>query len=153
MHDHRGFSLIELIVVIAVTVILAAVAVPGFSYLIVKAKEAMDIRYMNDIEYAIRLAHAHDPLVVITGFTVEVDPESGLVKDVRYTVDMGVDEDGKELSDREYSHTEGNDDNATPIIDWEYRFKAHETVTKNKNWKEIWHLKTDEPEQSPDPFE
>lgn len=153
MHDHRGFSLIELIIVIAVTVILAAVAVPGFSYLIVKAEEAMDIRYMNDIEYAIRLAHAHDPLVVITGFTVEVDPESGLVKDVRYTVDMGVDEDGKELSDREYSHTEGNDDDVVPIIDWEYRFKAHETVTKNKNWKDYWQLELIEKKQEINPYE
>lgn len=134
MKNHKGFSLVELIVVIAVLTVLTAVAVPTFASFIRKAKEASDISYMHDIEYAIRLAHAQDPEVNIILFTVYVDSLSGHVEDITYTIERDL------YADEVYSHKEGNDDNATPIIDWEYDFKAWKTVTNHPNWKDEWKL-------------
>ena len=134
MKDNKGFSLVELIVVIAIMAILAAVAIPVFSSYIVKAKEATDIKYMHDIEYAIRLAHAHDPEDRITYFKVYVNPESGYVEDIKYTVEKDV------YASEEYSHKDGAGDNTSPIIDWEYYFKAWKTVETNENWQEHWEI-------------
>ena len=134
MKNHKGFSLVELIVVIAVLTVLTAVAVPTFASFIRKAKEASDISYMHDIEYAIRLAHAQDPEVNIILFTVYVDSSSGHVEDITYTIERDL------YADEVYSHKAGNDDNATPIIDWEYDFKALETVRDNENWQEHWEI-------------
>lgn len=130
----------ELVVVIAIMAILAAIAIPTFSIFIKKAREAVDIRYMRDVEYAIRLAHADDPSVEITGFIVYVRADSGYVEDIRYTVSRGLDEEGVKMDDEVYSHKEGNGDNASPIIDWEYSFKAWKTVSTNPNWQPNWSL-------------
>ena len=135
--NNKGFSLVELIVVIAIMAILAAVAIPTFAGFIRKANEASDIQYMHDVEYAIRLAFAHDPTVEFTGFVAHVNPNTGYVEDVTYTIRGALGPDG-EYADREFSHKEGNGDNASPIIDWEYSFKAADTVASNPNWLAHW---------------
>ena len=136
--NNKGFSLVELIVVIAIMAILAAVAIPTFAGFIRKANEAADIQYMHDVEYAIRLAFAHDPTVEFTGFVAHVNPNTGYVEDITYTIDAGFDSEGNKMSDEVYSLKEGNGDNASPIIDWEYSFKAADTVTSNPNWLAHW---------------
>lgn len=134
MKDNKGFSLVELIVVIANMAILAAVAIPVFSSYIVKAKEATDIKYMHDIEYAIRLAHGDKPEDKIKTFTVYINPENGYVEDIVYTVEKDF------YATEDYSHKDGAGGNASPIISWEYYFKAWKTVTNHPNWKDEWKL-------------
>ena len=56
--NNKGFSLVELIVVIAIMAILAAVAIPTFSAFINKANVASDDSYVADIKYACEIAFA-----------------------------------------------------------------------------------------------
>lgn len=57
----KGFTLIELIVVIAVLGILAAVAVPKYSGMKDKAREAVDLENMASMQRAVDLYYAeHD---------------------------------------------------------------------------------------------
>ena len=64
MRNNKGFSLVELIVVIAIMAILAAVAVAGFSLYIPKAQQASDKQLISDIEYAMTLAGYNGDFVV-----------------------------------------------------------------------------------------
>ena len=57
MKNNKGFSLVELIVVIAIMAILAAVAVAGFSFYIPKAQQAADEQLFSDVGYALKLGH------------------------------------------------------------------------------------------------
>ena len=134
MKSDKGFSIVELIVVIAVMAILAAIAIPTFSVFITRARESTDIQYMHDVEHMLKLAYADDPTIEITEITVYVNRESGYVENITYTIDGGWEGEFK-LDDKEYSHTEGKEDNASPLIGWEYYFKAHDTVINNPNWK------------------
>ena len=52
---NKGFSLVELIVVIAIMAILAAVAVAGFSVYIPKAQKQSDMNMLADIQYGVEL--------------------------------------------------------------------------------------------------
>ncbi len=142
MKRDKGFSIVELVVVIAIMAILAAVAIPTFSIFIRKARESTDIQYMHDVEYAIKLAYAHDPSIEITHITVYVNQESGYVEDITYTIDGGWDAaNGCEYDDEERSHEKGTEDNASPLIDWVYYFKAQDTVCNNPNWKkDYWSI-------------
>ncbi len=54
--SNKGFSLVELIVVIAVMAILVGVAVPVYSSYIEKAQIAKDKQLVNDIKYAMEIA-------------------------------------------------------------------------------------------------
>lgn len=58
MRNNKGFSLVELIVVIAIMAILAAVAIPTFAIFISRAQEASDVDFMNQVESAADLAFA-----------------------------------------------------------------------------------------------
>ena len=53
--NNKGFSLVELIVVISIMAILAAVAVVSFSVYIQKAHDATDLEYQSNVEYAANL--------------------------------------------------------------------------------------------------
>lgn len=53
--NNKGFSLVELLVVIAIMAILAAVAVVGVSIYVPKAREAADAQMISDIEDALIL--------------------------------------------------------------------------------------------------
>ena len=55
-HHAAGFTLVELIVVIAILAILGGVAVPAYSGYVKKANMQADISLISDIEHALILA-------------------------------------------------------------------------------------------------
>ena len=148
MKSDKGFSIIELVVVIAIMAILAAIAIPTFSIFITKARESTDIQYMHDVEYAIKLAYAHDPSVEITEIVICVNKESGHVEDIKYFIDGEWDGEVK-VDDEGYSHINGDEDEVAPLLDLEYNFKAWNSVGTNKNWQTNWILELVEPGFAP----
>ena len=56
MKNNKGFSLVELIVVIAIMAILAAVAIPTFAHFITKAEQASDDDLLHNINYIFEAA-------------------------------------------------------------------------------------------------
>jgi len=56
MKNNKGFSLVELIVVIAIMAILAAVAIPVFGQFITKAENASDADLLHNINYVFEAA-------------------------------------------------------------------------------------------------
>lgn len=86
MAEKAGFTLVELIVVIAVLGILAAVAVPTYSGYIKKADEAADLQVLSTINTAAQGVAAGkgttvDKIVVTTNNT------SGAITDIDVTCD------------------------------------------------------------------
>ena len=66
-----GFTLVELIVVIAILAILAGVAVPMYSGYITKANEAADYTLLDSVKTAVMFDVAdQDPAVVVESMTV-----------------------------------------------------------------------------------
>ena len=57
MKNNKGFSLVELIVVIAIMAILAAVAIPTFAHFITKANQASDDELLHNINYIFTIAN------------------------------------------------------------------------------------------------
>jgi len=62
MKRNSGFSLVELIVVIAIMAILVGVAVPVYTSYIDKAQETADRQYLSDVVYAAQLFAAENGL-------------------------------------------------------------------------------------------
>lgn len=84
MRNNKGFSLVELIVVIAIMAILAAVAIPTFAGFINKANVAADEGFANDIEYAVELALAAEDTDV-TAITVVYNKSTKAIDTLNYT--------------------------------------------------------------------
>ncbi|MBE6543820.1 MAG: prepilin-type N-terminal cleavage/methylation domain-containing protein [Ruminococcaceae bacterium] len=57
MKSNKGFSLVELIVVIAIMAIIAGVAIPVYSAYITKAEESNSVQLCADAAYAAELAN------------------------------------------------------------------------------------------------
>ena len=57
VHNHAGFTLVELIIVIAIIAILSSVAVAGYSSYIKKANKQADMTLVSEIENALMLAY------------------------------------------------------------------------------------------------
>lgn len=68
--NNKGFSLVELIVVIAIMAVLASVAVIGVSVYIPKAQQAADQQAVNDVMDAFNLYYYSDPENVTGGYVV-----------------------------------------------------------------------------------
>ncbi len=62
VRDHKGFTLVELIIVIAILAILSSVAVAGYSAYIEKANKQADMTLVNEIIHAANLYHYTEPL-------------------------------------------------------------------------------------------
>lgn len=72
MAERAGFTLVELIVVIAILGILAAVAVPTYTGYIAKAKEAGDLQYLSNVATAVTGLTAGKGYQLQNGDTVTV---------------------------------------------------------------------------------
>ena len=129
MKNNKGFSLVELIVVIAIMAILAAVAIPTFAGFITKANKAADEDFMAQAEYAITLANTANVEFKLTSVVVEVDA-NGEFTQVKYNYTLN----GQEKTDGVISETlaDGAKDNiadAHGAIDWAYKFKGYKDCT------------------------
>ena len=92
-----GFTLVELIVVIAILGILASIAVPAYSGYISKAKEAADYTQLDAIKTAVDFAyieaHVNDDAITpiskieVTTGTVTVTPTTTLDISDYYNID------------------------------------------------------------------
>ena len=133
--NNKGFSLVELIVVIAIMAILAAVAIPTFASFIDKANIASDVSFVNDLTYAAELAHTATGDKV-TDVQVKVGTD-GLVDEVTYKVGtvevtIAVDNAGKATT---ADDVDANNDvakaaeDAANAIDWTYKFKKYDGKT------------------------
>ena len=132
MKNNKGFSLVELIVVIAIMAILAAVAIPTFASFITKANVASDVSFINDLTYAAELAHTATGDKIID-VNVTVDAE-GKVTAASYTLDrdtdvtITVDVATKKASDggdaNAVSDVEKAAEDMIKTIEWDYKFKS-----------------------------
>ena len=152
-NDH-GFSLVELIVVIAIMAILAAIAIPTLAHFITMAKEASDIAFMNDLEHAIMLAATADMKTgEISELKVKINKNDGSIIKITYFDKHHVDNGGvpNEVTERVegYSFEKGDGQTISQIIDWDYKFKAIDSINDegkmdNKNWNAQWEVKIEE---------
>jgi len=89
-HHAEGFTLVELIVVIAILAILGGVALPAYSGYITKANKQADISLLGDIEHALELAYYNGDLSSDVGYLI-ISPESAEDNAVIYdTENSGV---------------------------------------------------------------
>ena len=94
MKTNKGFSLVELIVVIAIMAVLAGVAVPVFNMYIDKANKAADKQLVDDILYAINIGGQS----LDSGINVSQASNQGLQIPVGFIVlNNGKDKDGNTL--------------------------------------------------------
>ena len=73
---NKGFSLVELIVVIAIMAILVGVAVPVYSSYVEKAQKASDIQMVDEIKHALQVYYASNPTDFEGGYIV-LKPNDG----------------------------------------------------------------------------
>ncbi|MHB8962693.1 MAG: prepilin-type N-terminal cleavage/methylation domain-containing protein [Saccharofermentanales bacterium] len=73
-HNSKGFTLIELIVVVAVLLILTAVAIPSYLILVQKADTATEIAAAAEYVSAINLYNAMNPSAKIVGTGTGTSP-------------------------------------------------------------------------------
>jgi type IV pilus assembly protein PilA len=71
MKTNKGFSLVELIVVIAIMAVIAAVAIPVYSNYVTKAEDAVELQKVYDLIYAVKLANVE----FSTETTAELDAD------------------------------------------------------------------------------
>jgi len=83
-----GFTLVELIVVIAILAILGGVAVPAYSGYVKKANMQADISLVSDIEHALTLAYYNQDLTDGTAGFIMLSPNEGesMADEEGYTV-------------------------------------------------------------------
>ncbi len=94
VHNHEGFTLVELIIVIAILAILSSVAVVGYSAYVEKANKQADLLTIKQVEEALMLAYY-----------------SGIITESAYlkiTTDGVTEEDGLEESLDYYSPVNKN---------------------------------------------
>lgn len=143
MKKNKGFSLVELIVVVAIMAILAAVAIPTFSMFIRKAQEASDRAFMNDVEYALMLVYVDEPEARIGDVYVYVDPETNKVAEIKYDLDYK----GEVIKHYFPRDDRTKIDDASALIDWDYQFKALDLQENTYEWAEgNWHFEAYEEE-------
>lgn len=128
MKNNKGFSLVELIVVIAIMAILAAVAIPTFAGFITKANVASDESFINDVTYAAKIAHTVEGTV--SDVTITAD-KGDVATSIEYTVTDAagtkvtytITDKDTVVADPTTADTDAAKDVAASI-DWTYLFKT-----------------------------
>ena len=123
--NNKGFSLVELIVVIAIMAILAAVAIPTFASFITKANVAADVDFLNNAEYAAELAYTADLNKTVDYVTVNVGTD-GTVSKVTVIFVQPSGENAAAIPAVEVdAGAEGEAESLIAgTIDWNYKFKS-----------------------------
>ncbi len=149
LFDNEGFSLVELIIVVAIMAILAAVAIPTFAHFITKANEAADIDFMNELERAITLANADKEAGEITEIQIHVNTADGSIIEVKY-IEAILRDESQVIHERVHSSKDQEEKILSELLDFSYKFKATDSVTSNQNWSAQWEIVSDTP---PDPWD
>ena len=145
-NNRKGFTIVELVIVIAVIVVLAAVLIPTFASIIKKANESVDmqvVKQMNTILQADELANSKKPATVVDAQNILVangandftpaDPQNVFYwigsenRVILWQKDEGDDvTTGKVTYPKEYAKT--YKDVTTPSADWkDLNFVVDET--------------------------
>lgn len=78
--DNKGFTLVELIIVIAIIAVLAAVIAPQYVKYIDKSRQATDENTLNEVAHAMEVAAANnDVYTEITGGGVKISVATGSI--------------------------------------------------------------------------
>lgn len=120
--NNKGFSLVELIVVIAIMAILAAVAIPTFAGFIKKANEASDTSFLNDVAYTAEIAYSADVTKTVKTVTITEKETDKTAKKLTITFS-----DNSTVEIVESGET-GIEAEISASIDWGYKFKT-DTIT------------------------
>ena len=123
MKNNKGFSLVELIVVIAIMAILAAIAIPTFASFIGKANVATDVDFINNAEYAAELAYAADSSKDVDYVAVTLKADGAIDKVTVYFKAA----EGQTAETAVVAEADKADDEVGMIantIDWTYKFKS-----------------------------
>lgn len=96
--ESKGFTLVELVVVIAILGILAAVAVPSYSGYVSKAKEAGDMQILSSVATAVQGSAAGDDLEV-DKIVIDRAAEGGTTLTAMDSTDKTVSIDDAEVKD------------------------------------------------------
>lgn len=75
---NKGFSLVELIIVIAIMAVLVGVLAPQFMRYVERSRESADIQNCQEIISAIQVAVA-DPTMTVNAGTISITPTSAAV--------------------------------------------------------------------------
>lgn len=131
----KGFTIVELVIVIAVIAILAAVLIPTFSSLIEKANESVDIQLVRNINTVLttesvdgKHATAHDAILTVSENGYNVDKLSPTSENRLIMWDMK--NDRFILADKDGSEVYPND-GKTPT-DKVYLWKISNTYVENE---------------------
>jgi type IV pilus assembly protein PilA len=85
--NNKGFSLVELIVVIAIMAVLVGVLAPQFMGYVTKSKKSTDVKNGQEIASAISVAIA-DESIAVTSDTVEQVVASGTIGNILTTYNL-----------------------------------------------------------------
>ena len=126
--NKKGFTIVELVIVVAVIAILAAVLIPTFSSIINKANESADIQALNAMNKILAMEEATftgtmeimDAYKVFDNNGIKADTYTALYKGRYYFYDISL---GRVL------YTDENYNVLAP--------QEHKSVVKNSNWRSL----------------
>ena len=124
--NNKGFSLVELIVVIAVMAILAAVAIPTFAGFITKANVASDESFANDVLYAAKIAHTVEGTVPDVTITAAKNASATKIEYTVGGVTYTIEHNGSTTTCKAggTAVATGPVVDVSNSIDWSYKFKT-----------------------------
>lgn len=70
---NQGFTLVELIIVVAIIAVLSAVAVPQYIQYIEKSRIGADEAYIQEVAHSLSIVHASNPKIFDVPVTVKFD--------------------------------------------------------------------------------
>lgn len=87
--DNKGFTLVELVIVIAILAILVGILAPQYTKYVEKSRKSADASNMDEMVKAVQVyaADAENEVKTVTGATIEITKD-------RTTVDAAKDKDG-----------------------------------------------------------